>query len=304
MVHNACSIVASTSKQRGLTLEVSVDGPVPEGVIGDEDRTRQVLLNLLNNAVKFTPSGSVKLTVTAEGGKGGQLEIRYTVSDTGVGIPADRIGRLFQRFSQVDSSVKREFGGSGLGLAICKQLVELMGGRIGVFSEIGLGSSFWFVVPYEEAPAVEQAPETGSHRAAAPQGAFILLAEDNAINQDIARSMLNAMGHTVFIAKNGAEAVSAVMASRFDMILMDVQMPVMDGLEATARIRATEDPTCRTPIIAMTANVLPQQVEAFLGAGMDDHVGKPFRREHLASVIDRWCGRSSRLHVRVSVAAE
>jgi CheY-like chemotaxis protein len=293
MVDNACSVVAAIIKQRGLNFEVQVDSNVPLEVVGDEDRIRQVLLNLLNNAVKFTPSGYIKLIVAPECRAGERLRLRYTLTDTGVGIPADRLGCLFQRFSQVDSSVRREFGGTGLGLAICKQLVELMGGQIGVTSEVGLGSSFWFTVPVDEVPVRTQAPEPSPSSSPAATTASILLVEDNSINQDIARSMLEAMGHAVSVAANGAEALSAVMATRFDLILMDIQMPVMDGLEATARIRAMSAPPCRTPIVAMTANVLPQQVENLLRAGMDDYLGKPFKREHLASIVERWCRNSS-----------
>ena len=303
MVDNACSIVAAIVNQRGLGLEVQVDKGVPSGVVGDEDRTRQVLLNLLNNAVKFTPSGTVTLTVAPERSNGERFQLRYTVTDTGVGIPADRLGRLFQRFSQVDSSVRREFGGTGLGLAICKQLVELMGGQIGVSSEVGLGSSFWVVVPCDEVSTNALVWDSSFGFAVPARAASILLVEDNLINQDIARSMLESLGHAVCVAANGAEAL-ALLGNRFDLILMDIQMPVMDGLETTARIRAMDDPTCRIPIIAMTANVLPQQVEAFRGAGMDDHLGKPFKREHLASVVERWLGRrSSPDAIGTSVAA-
>jgi CheY-like chemotaxis protein len=277
---------------------------VPSGVIGDEDRIRQVLLNLLNNAVKFTPSGTVSLTVAPECRPGERFQLRYTVTDTGVGIPADRLGRLFLRFSQVDTSVRREFGGTGLGLAICKQLVELMGGRIGVSSEVGRGSSFWFVAPLDETATNAPLQDPSLNTAPDASGASVLLVEDNSVNQDIARSMLEMMGHTVCVAANGADALNALVGGRFDLILMDIQMPVMDGLEATARIRAMDDPIRRTPIIAMTANVLPQQVEAFRRAGMDDHLGKPFKREHLAAVVERWSGSRSRPNAsRASVAA-
>jgi signal transduction histidine kinase/ActR/RegA family two-component response regulator len=293
-VDNACSIVSANVKQRRLRMEILVEDGVPLGVVGDEDRLRQVLLNLLNNAIKFTPSGTVTLKVAPQCREGERLQLAFSIKDTGVGIPADRLGRLFQRFSQVDTSVRREFGGTGLGLAICKQLVELMGGRIGVSSEIGVGSTFWFVVPLELAEI--DAPPKNAPLGFAPtvRASSILLVEDNPINQEIARSMLEKMGHRVRLANDGAEAVSAVVEGRFDVILMDVQMPVMDGLEATARIRAMDEPICRTPIIAMTANVLPQQIEAFQSAGMDDHLGKPFKLEHLAAAIERWSGKRSR----------
>jgi signal transduction histidine kinase/CheY-like chemotaxis protein len=289
LLENAVSIVRSVSDKKGLSLSLTTDPALPPLLVGDEDRLRQVLLNLLNNAVKFTPTGEVAVSVTVDIPGPGRCGLRFAVADTGIGIPAEQQGRLFQRFSQVDSSIRREFGGTGLGLAISKHLVGLMGGTIGVESADGSGSTFWFRVEL----AVADAPRLPDSRpaAAAPPagtGARILLAEDNEINQEIARTVLEAAGHRVDVVGDGAAAVMAVHGGGYDLVLMDVQMPVMDGLTATKRIRALDGPGRLTPIVAMTANVLPQQVAQFRAAGMDDHVGKPFKREELFAAIERW----------------
>jgi signal transduction histidine kinase/AmiR/NasT family two-component response regulator len=294
LLDNAVSIVRSISDGKGLALTLVLDPRLPEVVVGDEDRLRQVLLNLLNNAVKFTPQGGVTLTAEVVGQGPGTCRLRVSVADTGIGIPPDRLDRLFQRFSQVDSSIRREFGGTGLGLAISKRLVELMGGTIGVESRPGQGSTFWLSL---EVRVVEERRRGDRRKGAAPRavaaGARLLLAEDNEINQEIARTVLEGAGHRVDVVADGAAALMAVEAGGYDLVLMDVQMPVMDGMTATARIRALEGEQRQIPIIAMTANVLPQQVAAFQAAGMDDHVGKPFRREELLSAVERWRGRAS-----------
>jgi signal transduction histidine kinase/ActR/RegA family two-component response regulator len=291
LVENACSIVRAEADKKHLALESHIGGGLPSIVVGDPDRLRQVLLNLLNNAVKFTPAGGVAVRV--EGVRGASLgqRVRFSVTDTGIGIPVAKQGRLFQRFSQVDGSVRREFGGTGLGLAISKRLVELMGGRIGVHSAEGQGASFWFEVDLASAAELNgkgAAPEPSS---AAHQPARVLLVEDNEINQEIARAVLEAAGHSVDLVANGAEAIMAVQAGTYDLVLMDVQMPVMDGLTATQHIRALAHPASRLPIVAMTANVLPQQVGQFRAAGMDDHVGKPFKKEELYAVVRKWRNR-------------
>ncbi len=282
LVDNAASIVRGLSEPKGLVLDVSLDAAVPDWVRGDPDRLRQILLNLLNNAVKFTPAGRVAVRVEAEGGiEGGTL--RFSVSDTGIGIAPEQHGRLFQRFSQVDGSIRRQYGGSGLGLAICKGLVELMGGTIGVASRPGAGSTFWFRVrlPACAAPAAEAA----EGRPEPVRPAHLLLVEDVPINQDLARAVLEADGHSVDVAGDGAAAIEAVRARPYDLVLMDVQMPGMDGITATKVIRAMPGPVGTVPIVAMTANVLPAQLETFRAAGMDGHVGKPFKRAELAAAI-------------------
>jgi PAS domain S-box-containing protein len=304
LLDNAVSIVRSISDGKGLFLTLVLDPRLPEVVVGDEDRLRQVLLNLLNNAVKFTPQGGVTLTAEVVGQGAGTCRLRLSVADTGIGIPPDRLDRLFQRFSQVDSSIRREFGGTGLGLAISKRLVELMGGTIGVESRPGQGSTFWLSL---EVRVVEERRRGDRRKGAAPRavaaGARLLLAEDNEINQEIARTVLEGAGHRVDVVADGAAALMAVEAGGYDLVLMDVQMPVMDGITATARIRALEGEGRQVPIIAMTANVLPQQVAAFQAAGMDDHVGKPFRREELLAAVERWRGKRSSQPVAPAITA-
>ncbi|MBE7199473.1 MAG: response regulator, partial [Parafilimonas terrae] len=287
-VDNTVSIVRGLAEAKGLALHVDLDPLSPPWLAGDEDRLRQVLLNLLNNAIKFTPAGGVGLRVAVGIGPD-PVRLAFSVADTGIGIPAAERDRLFKRFSQVDGSYRRRYGGTGLGLAISKSLVELMGGRIWFESEEGTGSTFRFELDLDRAETplpVAAASGAGPAR----RGRHLLLAEDVALNQELARTILEGAGHTVDIVADGAEAVRAVQAWRYDLVLMDVQMPVLDGVGAARRIRALADPVAAVPIIALTANVLPQQVAEFREAGMTDHVGKPFRREELLAAIDRWAG--------------
>ncbi len=286
LIDNTLSIVRGFAESKGLALAVTSDPAAPAWVRGDEDRLRQVLLNLLNNAIKFTPSGRVDLAVSLSGTRGDTVDLDFRVSDTGIGIPADKQDRLFRRFSQVDGSYRRAHDGTGLGLSICKSLVELMGGAIGVESAEGRGASFSFTVslPRAEAPAQAQRA-VGESRARISRR--LLLAEDVPLNQDLARAILESEGHVVDVVPDGAAAVRAVETNPYDVVLMDVQMPVMDGVSATRAIRALDGPKARIPIIALTANVLPQQVAEFRAAGMGGHVGKPFARAELLDAIDR-----------------
>ncbi len=314
LLEDTVAIMRGGALKSGLTVEARIDPRLPETLRGDAARLRQVLFNLLNNAVKFTPTGSVTLTVRAEGAarlpSGEAAEaLRFEVQDTGIGIAAAQQDRLFKRFSQVDGSISRRFGGSGLGLAICRDLITLMGGRIGVESREGAGSTFWFtlvlpvVVPLplplpSAPPRVEAAasPAPAGTPAPAKRGARLLLAEDVILNQELARAVLEARGYRIDIVADGAGAVAALEAEGDDpyaLVLMDLQMPVMDGLTATRRIRALPGAMARVPIIAMTANVLDEQVRELIEAGMDDHVGKPFKRAHLYAVIERWRGQGA-----------
>ncbi|MBB2960268.1 PAS domain-containing protein [Methylobacterium sp. R2-1] len=302
LIEDTVAIMRGSALKSALTVEARIDPDLPASVIGDANRLRQVLFNLLNNAVKFTPAGSVTLTVRYEGSvtgaDGGTAEaLRFEVSDTGIGIAPSQRHRLFKPFSQVDGSISRRFGGSGLGLAICHRLVTMMGGEIGVESLEGVGSTFWFTLALPrgtrplaaEAAALAQPPNAAG-------GVRLLLVEDVPINQTLARAVLEAEGYRVDVAGDGAAAIAAVEAvygpaggaDPYAVVLMDVQMPEMDGLTATRRIRAMTGPAARLPIVAMTANVLDGQVQDLIAAGMDDHVGKPFKRTQLCAVIERW----------------
>ena len=298
LVDDTVAIVRGGALKSGLEIAVEMDRSLPGSVLGDENRLRQVLLNLLNNAVKFTPAGRVTLTVAHEGsGPGGDAMI-FRVADTGIGISPEQQSRLFRRFSQVDGSISRRFGGTGLGLAICRDLITLMGGRIGVESAVGEGSTFWFTLtlPRAEEPSEPAAPDAGEAAGGAGRSpARLLLVEDVPLNQELARAVLETGGYAVDCAGEGAEAVAAVVRASeqgrpYDVVLMDVQMPGMDGITATRRIRALPEPIRSVPIVAMTANVLAAQVEALREAGMDGHVGKPFTRPDLFAAIERWIG--------------
>jgi PAS domain S-box-containing protein len=287
LVADSVSIIRGTASKSSLDVRIVIDPEIASHLIGDEARLRQVLLNLLNNAVKFTREGYVSLRVQTLGAFDAGHRLRFVVADTGIGIAKNKLDRLFHRFSQVDGSTSREYGGTGLGLAICKRLVELMGGEIGVDSVAGRGSVFWFVVTL---PAATQAAARIALPPSEPRGMeplTVLLVEDVEVNREIARSILQSDGHIVDIAADGLEAIAAVEAGDYDLILMDVQMPHMDGVTASKRIRAFEGRKGRVPILAMTANVLPQQVAAFRAAGMNDHLGKPFKREELFAAIER-----------------
>ncbi len=284
MVDVAASIVEPLAARKGLDFSISIDDSLPKRLLGDEGRMRQVVLNLLNNAVKFTHVGEVRLAVhRIESARGPRMLLE--VSDTGIGIPADKAANLFQRFTQLDGSIRREFGGTGLGLAICKNLVTRMGGTIGVRSHEGGGSIFWFELPITEAEAPAEYIPFAS--CVSTGGLSILLAEDVEINQDIAATMLRNDGHRVDIVPDGADAIMAVQAGDYDLVLMDVQMGGMDGLTATARIRALDHPARDVPIVALTANVLPDQIAELRAAGMNGHVGKPVRSADLCDAVRR-----------------
>jgi len=287
VLHDAVGIIRPEAENKRLTLEVEVNDPV--GGLHDLDglRLRQVLLNLLNNAVKFTEAGRIRACLTVEPG---ELEdrLKFEIIDTGVGIPIEHQGRLFQRFSQVDSSASRPYGGAGLGLAISKALVELMGGRIGVDSAQGHGSAFWVEL---QAPQVEAYDAGQPEPAAAPGAARILLVDDHPMNREIGAALLTLVGCEVETADNGEQAVAKAARGGFDIILMDIHMPEMDGLAATRAIKALDGGAGEVPIIAMSADALPQQVERCYAAGMVDHVAKPVQREVLYAKVNRWLAR-------------
>jgi PAS domain S-box-containing protein len=286
LVRGALALVRGAALEKGIALDVAIEPGVPSWVSGDPTRLRQILLNLLTNALKFTERGRVGVTVRCEPHAGRDV-LRFEIADTGIGIAPENVHLLFQKFSQVDRSDTRKHGGSGLGLAISRLLAEAMSGTIGVTSEVGVGSTFWFTA---QLPA--SAPPLGAavigRRRTDIRGRRILLVEDNAINQIVANAMLAQDGHDVAVVADGAEALAIVQMRSFDLVLMDVQMPVMGGIEATRRIRDLDGPVRDIPIVALSANVLAEEIAACRAGGMNDHLAKPIDRELLRQIIVTW----------------
>jgi signal transduction histidine kinase/CheY-like chemotaxis protein len=291
LVNSAVRVTMGAAQAKGLELTFELDPELPPFVRGDEKRLRQVLLNLLSNAVKFTPEGSVRLRVrTSEGGS--EPRLRFEVSDTGIGIPDAARDRLFKEFSQADASINRRFGGTGLGLAISKRLIQAMDGTIDVVSTPGTGSTFWFEIPLHVAEGAVGAEQAGDVQGAqAPLR--ILVVEDMPVNQKVAKGMLRSLGHVVDIAEDGEVAVAKMKTRAYDLIFMDMQMPRMNGIEATAAIRALESGRS-VPIIAMTANVFETDRDTCIAAGMNDFIGKPINVPDLAAAIARVTNEPSR----------
>ena len=281
------------AREKRLDFEVRVDPAVPPNVVGDPGRLRQILHNLLSNALKFTEQGNVGLDIHCAPAAGGPLMLGFTVHDSGIGIPAEVQQALFQRFVQADSSTTREYGGTGLGLAIVKQLCEQMGGDVTLHSQPGLGTSFRCRLPFARAAQGKAAgviPMPTARPRAAARSERILVAEDNATNQIVVRGMLEIVGYLdVTIVPDGQQVLDALARERFDAVLMDCHMPVMDGYEATTRLRAAG---WRLPVIALTANVSEEQRQKCLAAGMNDFLSKPMESERLAQVLDRWLAES------------
>jgi PAS domain S-box-containing protein len=282
-------MVAGRAQEKGLALAFEIDPGIDTDLVGDPTRLRQVLLNLLGNAIKFTEAGSVSLRVSADGDAAVPTALRFTVTDTGIGIPSEKLARVFERFTQADSSTTRRFGGSGLGLTICRRLVELMGGRIWVESEVGQGSVFAFAVPFEIwAETNRPAPAPMGEGPAPPLPALnILLAEDSPDNCTITMAYLADTPYRVDVAETGAIACEMFAAGHYDLVLMDRQMPVMDGLTATRKIRAWELANGRplTPIVALTASALKGDREMCLAAGCTAFLTKPIKQEVLLAAI-------------------
>ena len=285
LIDAVIAIVRGSAEAKNLELRVSIDPRISTRLNGDDQRIRQILINLLNNAIKFTQKGLVSLVAELASENETTQGIRFSILDTGIGIPPDKQMHLFQRFRQVDGSISREYGGSGLGLAISKRLVEIMGGTIGVDSTQGKGSTFWFALNLARGTEVNASPP--SEAVAAPASARLLLVEDVEVNREIACAILEGMGYRVDAVVDGTYAIEAVQGNAYDLVLMDVQMPGMDGLTATRKIRALPGKAGSIPIVAMTANVLSQQIEATRSAGMNGHIGKPFKRDELRAEIER-----------------
>lgn len=303
-VESVIELLLEPAHHKGIELSALVRSNVLSGLRGDAGRLRQVLTNLIGNAIKFTEEGKVFVQVTEETTADVATILRFTITDTGMGIPADVQPRLFQPFTQADGSATRKHGGTGLGLAISKQLVELMGGEIGFASEPGQGSTFWFSVQMQKqlpGPAGPSLPSSSyglvtpdtlgeSH---AKSDVRILLVEDYVINQDVAVRQLERLGYRADVVADGFAALKALELKRYDIVLMDCQMPVMDGYDATARIRSRELTGFHIPIIAMTANAMMGDREKCIAAGMDDYIAKPIQAEDLKRALEQWSPRSA-----------
>ncbi|WP_082579997.1 ATP-binding protein [Pelomonas sp. Root1444] len=298
VLDNVANMTAQSAAAKRLRVETDI-APALSGrlLLGDPQRIAEVLLNFAGNAVKFTESGFVRLAARLDGeATGPRLTLRFEVQDSGIGIAAEAQARLFQDFEQADSSTTRRYGGTGLGLAICRRLAELMGGHVGVDSTLGGGSTFWFALAVEATtqvqtpPAAPPRPHSARERLAElarSQPRRILLAEDNAVNQEVAVALIGSAGLTVDVAVDGRQAVDMVQAGDYALVLMDVQMPVMDGLDATRAIRRLAKGAA-LPILAMTANAFDEERQRCLDAGMDDHVAKPVVAEQLFATLYDW----------------
>ncbi len=296
IIEDTRSIVARRATSKHLTLSVEIDPQFPPALVGDPTRIRQILLNLISNAIKFTHAGNVAISARSIGRSETGAAMRIAVCDTGIGIPADRVAHLFENFVQADAAIHRRYGGTGLGLAICKRLIDQMGGRIAVDSEPGRGSTFWFEIslPLADVAALEQeARPTAENEdfmallAALGRPLRILLAEDNPTNQLVVAKLLGTLDIALRTVGNGAEAVAAAVQEPFDAIFMDMRMPEMDGLEATRAIRARGGALARVPIIALTANAFADDMRACRDAGMTDFVAKPIRKTLLVKALAR-----------------
>jgi signal transduction histidine kinase/DNA-binding response OmpR family regulator len=288
-LEEALDLQRTRAHAKGLALEAAVAPEVPRMLRGDAAILRRVLMNLIGNAIKFTERGSVRVEVSRVQ-SGDALLVRFAVSDTGIGLTREQTSRVFDAFTQADATHARKYGGTGLGLTICRELVELMGGRIGVMSEPGQGSIFWFTARLDRALASAPVSTATPSRLLAPLAGHVLLVEDNELNCEVARGMLEGLGLQVSVATNGAEAIQAVAHQSFDLVLMDCQMPELDGFEASRRIcaQAAAGGARRVPIIALTASAVRGDRERCLAAGMDGYIAKPIRTADLHAAIRPW----------------
>ena len=303
LVGNTADILAFSAQEKGLELITTYSSDLPSGVFGDPGRLRQVLFNLLGNALKFTSKGKIEVEVTISERDSDSAKFRVAVHDSGIGIPKEKLDTIFDPFAQADASTTRRFGGTGLGLSICHRLIGLMGGTIGVESGGSNGSSFWFelslsldsqtekrlesAVQCRRSVELGRTAETG-RRQMENQSIHVLIAEDNPIIQNLSKRQLERLGCQVDIAENGRVALEMTQTTKYGVIFMDCLMPEMDGYRATSLIRERESEGERIPIIAMTANALPGDRETCIEAGMDDYISKPVDTRELESLLNRW----------------
>ena len=291
LVNEAVDLMTATARDKPVTVSCTVPAQLPEHMEGDPVRLRQLLVNLLHNAVKFTERGSVVLNVTILNDTADAMRLLFAVHDTGIGIAEDHLDSVFDTFTQADASSTRRHGGSGLGLAIVKELTELMGGQVGVESRLGEGSTFWFDLSLKkaaDAPAPIE-PVMNDH---GDLSAHVLLAEDDLVNQMVVEEMLKRLGCVVDVVSDGEAALAAAARNRYDLVFMDCHMPGMDGYEATRLIREEEQMRgTRTPIVALTADALAGDRERCIESGMDDYMTKPVSGAVLAAAVERWTGR-------------
>ena len=307
-LEDAAQLLALDASRKGLKLELAIDPDVPVLLRGDSGRLRQILVNLAGNAVKFTASGGVNIQVCLDGEDERAATVRISVQDTGMGIPAHRQVDIFSAFTQVDGSTTRKFGGTGLGLAIARQLVELMGGRIGVSSEEGSGATFWFTAVFEKQPQTASDEKPVDRNRNGINGAIdlnpdrrerpwrILVAEDDLTNQKVALAILRKLGYRADAVANGKDALTCLRAIPFDLLLLDCQMPELDGYEVAARIRDPKSGVTNPeiPIMAMTASAMKGERAKCLAAGMNDYIAKPVQPESLANALEKWLPRRPR----------
>jgi TMAO reductase system sensor TorS len=289
-INDVVTLLSERASRKGLVLMHRTERNVPEAVVGDPSRVKQVLTNLVGNAIKFTERGEVRVGMSVAEQDGDTYVLRFEVRDTGIGIAPDAMAYIFDAFSQADGSMRRRYGGTGLGLTIAKQLASVMGGELGVDSMPGRGSTFWFTVRVPGAQRVRGAP--APHVEEAVPSTFsgrVLLAEDNPVNRELAVAMLEAVDLEVVVAVDGREAVAQAAQGGIDLVLMDCQMPELDGFVATEAIRAAEAQAgARVPIVALTANAMEGDRERCLACGMDDYLSKPFKPAQLYAILARW----------------
>ncbi len=293
VLSDAVGLIRPGAEERGLSLRQVLDPNLPRWVRGDPGRLRQVLVNLLHNAVKFTPSGEILLAVEPVSQEGDTARIRFEVVDTGIGITGADLASIFDAFSQADTSSTRAYDGTGLGLAICQHLVGLMEGEIAVFSEVGTGSCFQFEIGLEvddDTAPIPSPSQAGSVVPSHPRPRRILVVDDNNTSRKLVVAMLQRMGHSTLTARHGAEALKLLACQPIDLVLMDVHMPTMDGLDATTRLRQMRSHQRNVPVVGITAGALEEDRKKCIAAGMNDYLPKPLEAQAFKQVLRRWLG--------------